>query len=159
MTSAEIVLGLVMLVGLVGVVVPVFPGLVLVMGAGVLWAVDRGGTAAWAVAAIMAVIGVGGIVASTVWPARRASAAGAPAWVIAAGIAGLVIGFFAVPVVGALLGFPAGIFVAELLRHRHPGPAWAATWNALRGVGLGIAIQLVAGVAMIATWAAAVVTG
>jgi uncharacterized protein len=157
MSSAEIVLGLVMLVGLVGVLVPVLPGLLLVIGAGVLWAIDRGGVTAWTVVAVMGLIGAAGIVASNVLPARRASAAGAPAWVVLAGIAGLVIGFFAIPVVGALIGFPAGVFVAELARHRHPGPAWRATWEALKSVGLGIAIQLGAGVAMIAIWAATVV--
>jgi len=155
MSSLEVVVGLVMLVGLVGVVVPVFPGLVLVAGAGLVWAIDLGGPGAWTVFAVMAAIAVGGIVASSVLPARRASAAGAPTWVVVAGVAGLVIGFFVVPVVGALVGFPAGVFVAELARHRHPGPAWRATWEALKNVGLGIAIQLAAGVAMIAVWLAA----
>ena len=158
MSELEVVLVLVMLVGLVGVVVPVFPGLVLIAGAGLVWAIDRGGPGAWTVFAVMAAAGVGGIVASSVLPARRASAAGAPAWVVLAGAVGLVIGFFVVPVVGALIGFPAGVFVAELARHRHPGPAWRATWEALKNVGLGIAIQLAAGVAMIAVWVAAVIT-
>jgi uncharacterized protein YqgC (DUF456 family) len=67
-----------------------------------------------------------------------------------------VIGFFVVPVIGALIGFPVGVFVAELVRHRHPGPAWRATWVALKGVGIGIAIQLGAGVVMIGVWLAAV---
>ena len=158
MSGLEVALGLVMLVGLVGVVVPVFPGLVLIAGAGLVWAIDRGGTGAWTAFAVMAAIAVGGIVVSSVLPARRASSAGAPAWVVLAGAVGLVIGFFVVPVVGALVGFPAGVFVAELARHRHPGPAWRATWEALKNVGLGIAIQLGAGVAMIAVWAAAVFT-
>jgi uncharacterized protein YqgC (DUF456 family) len=158
MSSAEIVLGLVMLVGLVGVIVPVLPGLLLVIAAAVLWAIDRGGAMAWSVAIVMAAIGIAGMVASSVLPARRTASSGAPAWVVVAGIVGMVIGFFAVPVVGALIGFPAGVFVAELLRHRHHGPAWRATWEALKSVGLGIAIQLGAGVAMIAIWSVAVFT-
>jgi hypothetical protein len=48
------------------------------------------------------------------------------------------------------------VFVAELVRHRHPGPAWRATWDALKGVGIGIAIQLGAGVMMVGVWVAAV---
>ena len=159
MSSLEVLLGLAMLVGLVGVVVPAFPGLILIMGAGILWAVDQGGVAAWAVAAIMSLVGVGGIVASGALPARRASSAGAPDWVVAAGVAGLIVGFFVVPVVGALLGFPAGVFVAELVRHRQPRSAWRSTWDALKGVGLGIAIQLGAGIAMIGVWLIAVLTG
>jgi uncharacterized protein YqgC (DUF456 family) len=158
MSSVEIVLGLVMLVGLVGVIVPVLPGLLLMIAAGVLWAIDRGGAMAWSVAIVMAAIGIAGMVASSVLPARRTASSGAPAWVVVAGIVGMVIGFFAVPVVGALIGFPAGVFVAELVRHRHAAPAWRATWEALKSVGLGIAIQLGAGVAMIAIWAVAVFT-
>ena len=156
MSSTEVLVGIAMLVGLVGVIVPVFPGLILVIGAALLWAVQRGGPGAWTVFAIVAVVGVVGMVVSSVMPARRASATGAPAWVVVAGGVGLVVGFFAVPVIGALIGFPAGVFVAELARHRHPGPAWHATWVALKGVGLGIAIQLAAGVAMIGVWLAAV---
>lgn len=156
MSELEALLGIVMLVGLVGVVVPVFPGLLLVIGAGFFWALQRGGPGAWGVFAVLAAVGVAGIVASSVLPARRASSAGAPAWVVAAGAVGLVIGFFVVPVIGALIGYPAGVFIAELVRHRHPGPAWRATWDALKGVGLGIAIQLGAGVVMIGIWAAAV---
>jgi len=154
-SELEAVLGIVMLAGLVGVVVPVFPGLIVVIGAGFVWALQRGG-GAWAVFAIIAAVGIAGIVASNVLPARRASAAGAPAWVVAAGAVGLVVGFFVVPVIGALIGFPAGVFVAELVRHRRPGPAWRATWDALKGVGLGIAMQLTAGVVMIGVWVSAV---
>lgn len=155
MSSTEVLIGIAMLAGLVGVIVPVFPGLILVIGAGLVWAAQRGGPGAWSVFAIVAVVGVVGMVVSSVLPARRASAAGAPAWVVIAGGIGLVVGFFVVPVIGALLGFPAGIFVAELARHRRPGTAWRATWIAMKGVGLGIAIQLAAGVAMIGVWLAA----
>jgi hypothetical protein len=55
-----------------------------------------------------------------------------------------------------LIGWPAGVFVAELARHRHPGPAWASTKEALKGLGIGVAVQFVAGIAMIALWAVAV---
>jgi uncharacterized protein YqgC (DUF456 family) len=157
MSTTEGVLVVVMLIGLVGVVVPIFPGLILVMGAGVVWALDVGGTTAWIVVVAMIAVGVAGYVASSVLPARRAATSGAPGWVVLAGIVGMVVGFFAIPVVGALIGFPAGVFVAELARHRQPGPAWRSTWEALKSVGLGIAIQLVAGVAMIAIWAGGVI--
>jgi hypothetical protein len=157
MSWLEALLALVMLAGLVGVIVPVFPGLILVIGAALIWAVDRGGAGAWAVAGLMAIIGTAGIVTSTVLPARRATAGDAPAWVVAAGCVGLVVGFFAIPVIGALIGFPAGVLVAELLRHGRLRPAWQATIEALRGVGLGIVIQLAAGVVMIGVWAIAVI--
>ena len=152
MSALEVVLAIVMLGGLVGVLVPVFPGLILVGGAGIVWAAQRGGTAAWTIAIIMALIGTAGFVAASVLPVRRANAGGAPAWVVVAGGIGMVIGFFVVPVVGALIGFPAGVLVAELTRHRRLRPAWGAMLEALKGVALGVVIQLAAGVAMIVVW-------
>ena len=77
---------------------------------------------------------------------------------LTAGAVGAVIGFFVVPVVGALLGGPTGIFVAELARVRDPSRAWASTLEALKGIGLGIVVQFVAGVAMIAVWVVAVLS-
>jgi uncharacterized protein YqgC (DUF456 family) len=153
----EILLGLVMLVGLIGVLVPVLPGLLLIAAAAVVWAlVERPGPWGWAAVAVIAVIAILGIAAPTWLSGRRATAAGLPGWVLLAGVAGAVAGFFLIPVVGALIGWPVGVFVAELVRHRHPGPAWASTKDALKGMGVGVAVQFVAGVAMIALWAAAV---
>lgn len=157
MTDLEIVLGLVMLVGLVGVVLPVLPGLLLVAAAGLVWAVEGGGAGRWAVAGAVAAFAGLGTVASWVLPARRAATAGAPGWVLVAGAAGVVVGFFAIPVVGALVGWPAGIFAGELLRLRSAGPAWRTTVATVRAQGLAIAIQLAAGVAAVAVWAVAVV--
>jgi len=159
MSAAEVVLGLVMLAGLVGVVVPVLPGLILILGAGLVWIpVADPGPAGWVVVGVMAALAVAGT-SATVWiGGRRAARSGVPRWVLTAGAVGAVIGFFVVPVVGALLGGPAGIFVAELARVGDPSRAWAATLEALKGVGLGILVQFVAGVAMIAVWVVGVLT-
>jgi len=75
-----------------------------------------------------------------------------------AGLVGAVIGFFVIPVVGALVGFPAGIFVAELGRVRDVRAAWRATWEAIKGLGMGIAIGFAAGIVMIGVWVFAVFT-
>jgi uncharacterized protein YqgC (DUF456 family) len=107
---------------------------------------------------VVVIVGIAilGIAAPTWVSGRRATAAGLPGWVLLAGVAGAVAGFFLIPVVGALIGWPAGVFVAELARHRHPGPAWASTKEVLKNLGLGVAVQFVAGVAMIALWVLAV---
>lgn len=152
MSDVELILAIVMLIGLVGVVVPIVPGLLLIAGAGVVWAVQRPSLGAWCLAIVMMVVATGGMLASAVLPARRTSAGGAPSWIIAAGAAGVVVGFFVVPVIGALIGFPAGVFLAELIRHRATGPALRSTREAMHGVALGIVIQLMAGVAMIGAW-------
>ena len=155
--GVEILLGLVMLVGLVGVLVPVLPGLLLIAGAAVIWAiVEHPGPWGWSAVAMIGVIAILGIAAPTWLSGRRATAAGLPGWVLLAGVAGAVAGFFLIPVVGALIGWPGGVFVAELVRHRHLGPAWASTKEALKSLGIGVAVQFALGVAMIALWAVVV---
>ncbi len=153
------VLALVMLVGLIGVLVPVLPGLLLILGAAVAWAAADPAAGRWVVVGVMGAIGIAATVAATVLPARRAAATGAPRSALLAGAAGMVVGFVAVPVVGALVGFPAGVFVAETLRLRDGRAAQASTLATLRGVGVGILIQLVAGVVMIGIWLVAAVVG
>jgi uncharacterized protein YqgC (DUF456 family) len=159
MSGLEVVLAIVMLVGLVGVVVPVLPGLLLIAGAGLVWALAAPSPLRWAVVLVVGAIAAGATVAAAVVPARRASAAGAPRAALMAGAAGTVAGFFLIPVVGALIGFPAGIFVAETIRLRDARAARATTVTTLRGVGTGIAIQFVAGVTMIGVWIVAVLLG
>lgn len=156
MSALEVLLGLAMLVGLIGVVLPIFPGLILIAGAGLVWALAESSLLGWMVFGIMSAAAIAGMILGTSLPARRAAAQGAPPWVVLAGVAGMVIGFFAIPVVGALVGFPAGVFVAEFFRHHQLAEAWRATLDALTTVGVGIAIQLGAGVLMVATWAMAV---
>jgi hypothetical protein len=70
--------------------------------------------------------------------------------------AGAVVGFFVIPVVGALVGFPVGVYLAERARVG-PGQAWPSTREALRAVGLSILIELGAALVATAVWIAGVV--
>ena len=156
MDELDLLVGLAMLAGLVGVLVPLLPGLPLILVAAFVWVIADGADAGqWVVFGLVAVITVTAMVASSVIPARRATSAGAPWWVLGAGAAGVMIGFFVIPVVGALVGGPIGIFLGELVRLRDRRTAWATTRATLRGIGVGIAIQMVAGVAAVAIWALA----
>ena len=61
-----------------------------------------------------------------------------------AGAVASLVGFFVVPVVGALVGFPVGVYVAERIRLGADG-AWPSTKAALKALGLSILIEFVAG--------------
>lgn len=144
----------VMLVGLVGVFVPLLPGTLLVLGAGVAWAVlDGGGATRWTVVALMAAAFAAGLVLKYVLPGKRL-AGGLPRTTLLAGAAAAVVGFFVVPVVGLLVGGVAGVYLAE--RVRVPERAWASTVEVLKAVGLGLLAELVAGLVMTGTWLAGV---
>lgn len=156
--AGEVLVALGMLVGLVGVVVPVLPGLLLVWACGLAWVLlDGGGPARWATLAVMTALLVAGTLLQYVLPGRatrKAAASRATLWVAAAGA---VAGFFLVPVVGVVLGFVAGAYLCELAATRDLAAAWRSTVVVLKGVGLGMLLQLLAGGLMIAVWVTAVV--
>ena len=153
----ELLVGALMVAGLVGVLLPVLPGLLLIWGAGLWWTIaDGGGPARWTVFGVLTVLLLVGTVAKYVLPARSAAARGAPATTLVAGALGAIVGFFVIPVVGLLVGGVAGIYLAELVRLQDGRRAWTSTRAALVAVGIGVLIELTAGVLMIAAWAAGV---
>ncbi|WP_432497640.1 DUF456 domain-containing protein [Kineococcus gypseus] len=153
-----VVVALAVAVGLAGVVVPVLPGTVLIGLAVLVWAVVEGG-AAWAFAGGAIALLVAGQVAMYLVPGRRLSRAGVRRTSLLTGGALGVVGFFALPVVGLALGFVLGVFLAELARAPRTGPragaAWASTVVALKGVGLSVALEALAGTLAAATWVVA----
>jgi uncharacterized protein YqgC (DUF456 family) len=150
MTGTVIVCGVLVVVGLFGIVVPVLPGTVLVaLGIGV-WASERGTAEAWTTFAVAAVCLVLGAVVKYVVPGRRLKAA-VPTSTLVVGGVGAVVGFFVIPVVGALVGFPIGVYVAERARVGGAG-AWPSTRAALRALAHSLLIELVAALAATAVW-------
>jgi uncharacterized protein YqgC (DUF456 family) len=154
-SGVELLVALAIAVGLVGVIVPVLPGSLLVLGAILVWAWDIGTAEAWVVFAVATTFIALGSVVKYVVPGRRLRTNGVPTSTLALGAVLGVVGFFVVPVVGLLLGFVLGVYLAEL-RRVGVDAAWPATWHALKAVGLSILIELVACLFAAATWAAGV---
>jgi uncharacterized protein YqgC (DUF456 family) len=155
-SPAEVLVALVIAVGLVGILVPILPGSALVAGAILVWAWTTGGATSWTVFAVAAASIVAGTVVKYVLPGRRLQVAGIPASTQWFGVLLGVVGFFVVPVVGLLLGFVLGIYLAEL-RRVGSAQAWPSTVHSLKAVGLSIVIELVAAVLATLAWAAGVV--
>ena len=148
-----VLVGLVMLVGLAGVLVPLLPGTALVLAAGVAWAalVVDGGTARWVVVAVMAALFAAGAVTKYALPGKRL-AGRLPRRTLVLGAGGAVAGLVLLPPVGLLIGGVAGVFAAELQRAGDARTAWRGTVQVLQAVGLGLLAELVAGVLMVGTW-------
>jgi uncharacterized protein len=157
-STLVVVCGLAILVGTVGVVVPVIPGLILSWLAVLAWALfSDAGWGRWLVLFIVTFVALAGTAAKYFWPGRRLKQSGVPNWsLIAGGLLGIV-GFFVVPVVGLPLGFVLGVLLAEWVRIRQIGSAWTATWHAVKAVGLSILIELGAALIIAVTWVAGVV--
>jgi uncharacterized protein len=154
-----VLLGLVMAVGLVGVVIPVLPGLLLVAAAGLVWAIMADGFAPWAVFAAMMLMLVVGTVAKYVLPGRSLKQAGAPASTLILGGIGAIAGFFLIPVVGLPLGAILGIYLGELRRLSDGRAAWRSTVTTAKAIGVGILIELGAGLAAVGIWLVSVLAG
>lgn len=151
MNGVELLAGLVILVGLVGIVVPILPGSVLIVGAVLVWAIYAGAGAAWAVFAVATTLVVLGQVVKYVVPGRGLRNAGVTARsIMAGGLLGIV-GFFVVPVIGLVLGFILGVYVSELQRVGRDR-AWPSTVAAVKAVGLSVFVELVAGLLATGVW-------
>jgi uncharacterized protein YqgC (DUF456 family) len=155
-SPVEVLVALAILVGLVGVLVPILPGLVLVLAGILVWAIDVGTAAAWTVFALATAIRVGGTIVKYAVPGRRLKTSGIPSSTTWFGIGLGIVGFFVIPVVGLFIGFVLGVYLAE---HRRVGPAaaWPSTKEALRAVGVSMLIELAAGVLAALVWVVGVV--
>jgi uncharacterized protein YqgC (DUF456 family) len=155
-TTPDLLAGLAIVVGLVGIVVPLLPGTLLV-AAGILgWAVAVGEPLAWALAAAALVVLALGTVVKYAVPGRGLRTAGVPNRTLLLGALLGVVGFFVIPVVGLVVGFVAGVYLAESQRVGRAA-AWPSTKAALKAVGLSILIEIAAALVATALWLTAVV--
>ena len=152
MTFLEVVVGLAILVGLAGIVLPVLPGTLLILVAVLVWATETGGATAWTVLGVTVVLLAMGSVIKFLLPGKQLKAA-VPTSTLAVGAVLGIVGFFVIPVVGLLVGFVLGVYLSELQRVGRRG-AWPATKAAVKAVGLSMLIELTAAMAAAAVWLA-----
>ncbi|MFJ4471864.1 DUF456 domain-containing protein [Streptomyces sp. NPDC089424] len=151
--------GLLMLAGLCGVLVPGVPGSWLVWAAVMWWALQDPGPAAWyvLVGATVALF-LAQVVRWALPPRRPRESDATPRLAACAGLGSLV-GFVVVPVVGAIPGFMAGIYLCERLRLGRHAEAWAAVRTAMRSGGSGVLVELFTCQLIMAAWLCVVIRG
>lgn len=150
--AAELLVGVVILIGVVGAAIQVYPGSIIVAGAVFFWGAMVGGTVGWTVAvvAVLAIL-VAGVVKYAV-AGGHLKRAGVPGrTMLVGGILG-VVGMFVIPVIGLPIGFILGVYLAEYARLREHNRAWAASGSALRATGLTILIELLGVTVAVAAW-------
>ncbi|TQM96509.1 hypothetical protein FB476_1377 [Ornithinimicrobium humiphilum] len=157
MSGMEIVVALLMAVGVVGIVVPVLPGLLLIVGGVLLWALDERSTTGWVLLGVVVALYLAGMVLQWLVPGQRMKRAGVSTSTLVAGVLAAIVGAFVIPVVGLFVGFPVGIFLVSLVRTRDTSEALRATGHALRAVGTNILIELATAFTIIAAWALTVI--
>lgn len=151
MSATEILIAVLIAVGIAGIIVPVLPGTLLVLGAILVWALEIGTSTGWLVFAVCAALLVGGTVVKYLVPGRSLKASGVPNRTLLVGAVLAFVGFFVVPLVGVFIGFVLGVYLAERGRvgAAQAGPS---TRRALKAVGVSILIELVAAFLAAVTW-------
>ena len=147
-----VIVGIVILIGVIGAVVQIWPSAPVVGGAILVWAWMTGTRAAWIIFAIVAVVLILGTVLKYVIPARGMNKAGIPQSTLVWGAVGGVVGWFIGLPLGLVLGMIAAIFGVEYLRSNDTATAWKATVEALKAFGWTIAIELIAALTSATLW-------
>jgi hypothetical protein len=144
---------LIMLVGLFGLIVPIFPGIVVIWLAALGYGVVTGFTTpGWILFAVITLLMIAGVLVDNVLLAAGARQGGA-SWrsVLIAVIAG-VLGTIFFPPIGGLVAAPAAIFLFEYWRLRDGPKALAALQGLAAGWGMAFIVRFGIGVLMIVFW-------
>jgi uncharacterized protein YqgC (DUF456 family) len=157
MSAGGVVLvALAIAVGIIGIVLPLLPGTLLVFGAIAVWAVVEGNVTSWVTLGVVTVVLAAATLVKYMWPARRMRAADVSTWSLVAGAALGIVGFFVIPVLGLVIGFVLGVYLAELAKRRDQRTAWTSTKHAVKGVALSVGVELCGALLATAAWVAGV---
>jgi uncharacterized protein YqgC (DUF456 family) len=142
-----------MLVGLFGLIIPVFPGILVIwlaaLGYGLVAGFDTLGIVVFA---LITVAMIAGVTVDNILMGAGARQGGA-AWssIIVGMIAG-VVGTIVIPPVGGLVAAPAAVLLMEYNHQRDWEKAWRATRGLALGWGLSFLVRFGIGVLMIGMW-------
>ncbi|MEV4352092.1 DUF456 domain-containing protein [Actinoplanes sp. NPDC049596] len=147
-----IIAGVAIAVGIVGVVIPVLPGLLLSWAGVLLWALlGADGAGRWVVLAVATLVALLGAAVKYLVPGKRLKSVGVPNTALLAGGVLGVIGFFVIPVIGIVIGFVLGVYLVELQRLGHER-AWPSTKHALAAAGMAMLIEFTTALAVAVIW-------
>jgi uncharacterized protein len=151
-TGGIVLVALAIAVGVIGIVVPLLPGTLLVFAAIAVWAVVEHNTTAWVTLGVVTVLlGAAALIKFT-WPMRRMREADVRTRTLVLGGVLGVVGFFVIPVLGLVIGFVLGVYLAELANRRDQQAAWTSTKHALKGVALSVGVELAGALLATAAW-------
>ena len=148
--SLNILIYMIMAVGLIGMIIPIYPGVVIIWAAALIQGLVTGfATQEIWVLVVITILMIAGTLVDNVLMGGKARQAGA-SWTSIAGalLAGLA-GTFAFPPLGGIIAAPTMLFLLEYARLRDSQAAWGVTKGLLTGWGLSFIARFLIGLAMI----------
>jgi len=144
---------LTMLVGLLGLIIPIFPGLVVIWIGGLAYGIITGFEfPAWLIFSILTVIMITGSLLDNVVMGKQAHKQGASWLSIILAILFGIVGTFIIPIIGGFLGAILALFIAEWIRRKNWRDAINATSGLAVGCGWAIVLRFGLGIVMIVLW-------
>jgi uncharacterized protein YqgC (DUF456 family) len=144
---------LIVLIGLFGLIVPVFPGIVViwlaVLGYGVVKGFSTLGIVLFVIVTVLMLLGT---LVDNILMSAGARKGGASWLAIGLALVAGVLGTLFYPPLGGIIAAPLVVFLFEYLRLRH----WRKAWDALRGLaagwGLSFLVRFGIGLLMMVLW-------
>jgi uncharacterized protein len=141
------------LVGLVGLFIPVFPGLLVVWGSILVYGLINGfGWIGGILFFIISLIGLAASLADNVFMAGGARSGGASWSSILVAMVAAIIGTIVMPPFGGFLFAPLAVLLLEYLRRRNWRQAREAVVGMAKGYGLAFFLRLMGGFLMMILW-------
>ena len=146
---------LIMVVGLFGLVVPIFPGITVIWLAALGYGVIVGFTPlGWALMAVLTVLFIIGVTIDNVLMGAKARKEGA-AWLsLALGWLAGIVGTILLPPLGGFIAAPAVLLLMEYLHQRDFNKALLTLRGLAIGFGASFVVRFFIGLVMIAIWLA-----
>jgi uncharacterized protein len=142
-----------MLVGLLGLIIPVYPGLNIIWIAALIYAIVDGFTwPAWLYFAFITLLMLVGNLADNYFINIRARKTGASWLAIGVGYIAGIVGTFIIPLLGGLIFSILGVLVVELIRKKNWKIAWVTTREMALGFGWAVVVRIGIGAIMIGIW-------
>jgi uncharacterized protein YqgC (DUF456 family) len=149
---------LVMIVGLFGLIVPIFPGIIVIWLAALGYGLVTGfTTVGWIIFGVNTVLMLIGVTIDNVLMSAKAHKEGAAWSSLALGMVGGVLGTIFFPPIGGILAAPLVVLLLEYLRQRDIHNALRTVRGLLIGWGASFIVRFFIGLVMIGIWMAWVV--
>ena len=151
--SISLITIVIMLFGLFGLIMPVFPGLVIIWLAALGFGIVSGfGSTGWVIFAIMTVLMFIGNISDGLLMAKKALEHGAAkSSLVFAGIASVVVSLMFSPLVG-LISAPIVLYISEKNQGHTPEEAKKITKGLMVGWGWAFVLRVGVGISMIILW-------
>jgi uncharacterized protein YqgC (DUF456 family) len=142
-----------MLVGLFGLVVPIFPGIIVIWLAALGYGVITGFTTlGWLLFVVLTVLMITGATIDNVLMSAKAHKEGASWLSIVLGMLAGILGTIFFPPFGGLIAAPLVVWLLEYLRQRDVRKALASLRGLAIGWGASFVVRFMLGLAMIGIW-------